>query len=293
VAIAESFRDPRVAVHRFENRRGLAGNWNRAFELASTPYVVIAHQDDRYLPDHLSLMLALIKSHPRAFAAHSRAFLIDEAGARLQTSADRFKERFWPDEEPYERTPEEELRVLEKGNYIICPSVIYRMAAVRTIGPFDEAYQFVTDWELWLRGLLAGFTLPGTHQRLIEWRRHSASATTAHEQSMLRYDEELSLLEWLAHKRGKPVRTGAVERTLLSGFAACLSRGNAEQATRFVSYARTKLPKAWHSRMIMNVARPLGRLGGLLLQLLERIYVRFASPSPHETPRRMDERTRT
>ncbi len=71
LAVVQSFNDHRIEVHRNEHSLGLAGNWNRCFELAPAPYTVIAHQDDRYDPEFLTALLRVIESHPRAFAAHS------------------------------------------------------------------------------------------------------------------------------------------------------------------------------------------------------------------------------
>ncbi|HEX8154683.1 MAG TPA: glycosyltransferase family 2 protein, partial [Thermoanaerobaculia bacterium] len=176
VAIARSFDDPRLRVEVNPVRRGLGGNWNAVLERASTPYAVIAHQDDVYEPHYLETVVALLESQPRAFIAHTRATYIDEHERALGSVASRYKDAFWPRDEPAMREPREELRVLQQGNYIICPSAIYRMSAVARIGPFDESLRFVTDWDYWLRGLMAGFTIAGTHARLICWRRHSSSA---------------------------------------------------------------------------------------------------------------------
>lgn len=278
LAVAQSFRDPRIEIHRNDHSLGLAGNWNRCFELTSTPYAVIAHQDDRYDTEFLSAMLRLIEAHPRAFAAHSMARIIDEQGASIVTRANRFKERFWPAAEPYEREPASELAVLERGNYIICPAVMYRMEAVRRIGNFNEHYRFVPDWEYWMRGVMDGFTITGTHRRLIDWRRHAATATTQHESTLLRYEEELTLLQWLAQARGRSVRTEAVENTVLSGFASLLASGDREGAAKITSFAAARLPHSIRTT-IMRAAMPFGRIAGKALQLAESVFVRLASRS--------------
>lgn len=276
--VVRSFNDQRIEIHRNDRPLGLAGNWNRCFELAATPYAVIAHQDDRYDMDFLATMLRLMEAHPRAFAAHSMVRIIDEKGSPLPMRANRFKERFWPSEEPCEREPASELAILEKGNYIICPTVMYRLDAVRTIGRFNDRYRFVPDWEYWMRGVMAGYTITGTHQRLVEWRRHPATATVQHEITLRRYEEELALLQWLARAHDRPVRATAVENTVLSGFAAQLARGDRDEAARIASFASERLPRSFRTSL-MRAVLPLGRIAGKALQLAESAYVRMASPA--------------
>lgn len=279
VEIARSFRDERLSVICNETRLGLAGNWNAAFANAKTPYLVIAHQDDVYEPPFVEIAAQLLDEHPRAFAAHTRATYIDEHGKAIESAASQFKDRFWPADEPYEREPRQEMRALHDGNYIICPSAMYRMGAVREIGPFNENYRFVTDWEYWLRGLHQGFTIVGTHARLVQWRRHEDSTTRQEEATLRRYDEELALLEWLSQTTGLPRRTKAVENTLLAEFGTRLARGDRAGAAALRRYARERLPQSRRSHLLMQVSAIGGPLAGRALKLAEAIYARLARPA--------------
>ena len=276
VAIAESRG---VRVVRNEVRRGLAGNWNAAFALAKTPLLVIAHQDDVYDPRFLAATSKLLATYPRAFIAHTRAGIIDAHDRPVVTAAARFKDRFWPADEPYERPPEAELRMLQTGNYIVCPAVMFRMSAVETIGTFNESYRFVPDWEYWLRGLVAGFTIAGTHAPLVQWRSHEANATKQEEATLRRYDEELELLEWLSREAHMPRRLNAVENTLLSDFAGRLSRDDRSGAAALRRYARERLPDARRAHALMTFGTMGGRLGGRALELAASVYTRFAQIS--------------
>jgi hypothetical protein len=123
-----------------------------------------------------------------------------------------------------------------------------------------------------------GFTITGTHRRLIDWRRHAATATTQHESTLLRYEEELTLLQWLAQARGRSVRTEAVENTVLSGFASLLASGDREGAAKITSFAAARLPHSIRTT-IMRAAMPFGRIAGKALQLAESVFVRLASRS--------------
>ncbi len=256
-----------MRVIRNDVRRGLGGNWNTALDAAETSYLVIAHQDDVYEPRFLEATLDVLEQHPRAFMAHTRALYIDERERPEPAAALRFKDAFWPDAEPYQREPRQELATLQKGNYIICPAVMFRMSAVATIGPFNEGYRFVTDWE---------FTIAGTHARLIRWRRHSGSATTHEEATLRRYDEELALLEWLSDAAQLPRRIEAVENTLLSEFATRVARGDRAGASILRRYARERLPHSRRVHAVMHLGMLGGRPAGHALKLAETLYTRFA-----------------
>jgi len=277
LGVAKSFEgDSRFRVVQNDMRRGLAGNWNRAFELATTPLLVIAHQDDLYEPRFLAATSRLLAHHPRAFIAHARATYLDEHDRPIDSSASRYKDRFWPDDEPYEREPAAELRVLQNGNYIICPAAMYRMSAVAQIGAFNESYRFVPDWEYWFRGLLAGFTIAGTHERLVGWRRHDETATKQEETSLRRYDEELELLTWLAREAGLPRRVDLIENTILSDYATRLARGDRAGAHALHRYVRERLPESRRNLALMRFGAIGGPVLGRALKFAEAVYTRFA-----------------
>ena len=278
VAIARAFEDPRLTVTMNAERRGLAGNWNVAQSLATTSYLLIAHQDDVYSPDFLARMTRLLDEHPRAFIAHSRVQYLDGRGRTFRPAAARFKDRFWPEDDPYEREPAAELAALQGGNYIVCPSVLYRSSAVRAIGRFNESLTFVPDWEYWIRGLSQGFSIVGTHEQLLQWRRHETTATSREEATLRRYDEELALLEWIARETPLETKLSAVENTLLSDFASHLARGDEERAAALYDYARRRLPASHMIHAVMRTGMMFGRPGGFALRLAESAYTRVGRP---------------
>ena len=260
VAIASSF--DRVRVVRNPARLGLAANWNRAIGLCESEYLVIAHQDDVYSPRYLERMAAVIDAHPRAFAAHCKSATTDDP-------ATRFKDRFWPrGAGVVEREPAEELAILRQGNYVIAPSVILRRSALP--GLFDTRYEFVVDWDFWLRGLSAGRTLVGVNERLVSFRRHEETATLASERTMRRYEEELELL-------GDTGPYRALERNLLADFVRRLAAGDRAGARALLAFGTERVPcfERTAAARLMRAALPGGRAAGTALRLMQAIYVRI------------------
>jgi glycosyltransferase involved in cell wall biosynthesis len=272
-ALAESLG---VRVERNPERLGLAANWNRALALCTTEYLLIAHQDDVYEPSFLATLLETIDAHPRAIAAHCKASTIDEHGYATAHPASLYKDRFWPrDARVVEREPAAELRILRQGNYVIAPSAMLRMELVRQRGPFDARYEFVTDWEYWLRAVAAGDTLAGVNAPLLRFRRHEATATRASERSLLRYEEELQLLGELDTRvpAARPFRP--LENNLLADFVARLAAGDRQGAAALLAFARERLPRFAYAGL-MSAALHGGRAGGRLLQLAQAAYLRAA-----------------
>jgi GT2 family glycosyltransferase len=272
IAIA---REESVDVIPSATRGGLAANWNRALEHCRTPYLVIAHQDDAYEASYLETMLAALERHPGALAAHCRARAIDENGAPIADPAARFKDRFWSGEAEIERDASTELELLRQGNYVVAPTAMLRMSASRAVGPFAERYQFVTDWEYWLRALAAGFTLVGVRERLVRFRRHAGTATKASESTMRRYEEELELLRDLDGRVPSKHAYRAVQRNLLAGFVSRLSSGDRGGASAMIRFGEERVPHFRYATL-MRFALRGGRPAGRVLALARDLYIRTA-----------------
>lgn len=283
--VAAAVGGSKLELRRHDERVGMAANWNRCLEAADSEYLLIAHQDDVYEPGFLARMLEVIDGHPRAFMAHSRARTIDEHGALVETQAGGFKKTFWPPGNSYVRTGDDELAALAGGNYIICPSVVLRTSACRTIGRFNENYGFVTDWEYWLRGVLAGYAICGTAEPLVRWRRHAATLTVMHARSLRRFEEEIELLHWLdgslppesIRRIGNLFR--AARNSLLDEFATRLAAGDRAGARLLARFIAERLPAgaAMPPALLLHALTVGGRPAGRLLKGVEEAWIRMAA----------------
>ena len=264
-------------VVRNDAHLGLAANWNRCIALASTPFFAIAHQDDVCEPGWAEAMLTLLDAHPRAFIAHCKTSPIDDNGRAITTPAARYKESLWPQRDPYEEGGDAALRRLARGNFIVAPSVVFRAEAVRAIGAFSPL-DFVVDWEYWLRGVLAGFTIAGTHRRLVRFRRHAATATRALERTQDRYREEIALQRWIEREAKLPAQYATVSRIILSEIAATLASGDRARAAELLSFARTEVPgfSGTATSALANLAIASGKLGGRAMLAAQAVALRLA-----------------
>jgi glycosyltransferase involved in cell wall biosynthesis len=76
----EAQRDPRIKYFRSDVNRGLAWNFNRAFELASGRYLVWMGHDDAMAPEYLERCVAELELHPEALLCFSNSYYTDDAG---------------------------------------------------------------------------------------------------------------------------------------------------------------------------------------------------------------------
>ncbi|MBW3565827.1 MAG: glycosyltransferase [Acidobacteria bacterium] len=276
--------DPSIRLIRNPRRLGLAGNWNRALELAEDfDFLTIAHQDDIYERDYLEKVTGALSTHPSAFIAHTKATVIDEADRVVTLSATRYKDKFWPHEPLVERGVDEELRLLIRGDYIFCPSVTFRTSALTTIGTFDERFEFVPDWDFWLRGLFEGFTIVGVNERLIRYRSHPQSATKLAEKTLRRYQEEIDIVEHYARtasSRGMAIRADhtPAENTLAGGVMGLLLSGDRAEAKRVMRFGTENIPgfRQRFPGLVLALAIPFGRLGGWILHAGMNLYLLVA-----------------
>jgi hypothetical protein len=226
-------------------------------------------------------MVRLLDSHSGAFFACCKADSADENGRVYLANPERYKGSFWPPDEPclFDRTC---LPRLLRANFCICTTGVYRAECVRRIGPVDEQHNFAGDWQYWARGLIAGYTIVGTHRPLVHYRRHAHAMTRQYAANFYRFQDELDVIRWIAeegHRHGllsTPVPDyGLVRNTLMSEYAARLAAGDRENADRLLDFAGERVPGFRGSAYdrLARGARRLGRAGGAGLRALESAYL--------------------
>lgn len=282
VDLARRVAGDRIEIHHNTKPLGIGGNWNRCAQLIETPYFCLAHQDDVYQPHFLGRLLAALDAAPDAGMAHCRAEAIDENGAPFHSPAERYKEHFWQRQGTADRSAQ--YQRLWRGNYVCCPSVVYRTAAFRRAGPFRTDLSFALDWEYWFRLLRAGFGLVDVDAVLLQYRRHETAATRAATREHWRFAEELGVLhearEQGVHARLLPANAAAspaLRNILLQEALTDLQRGDRDAVVRKLEFVRTNAPELWRDSYVrtFRTLRRLGPPGRWLLGLGRAAAVRY------------------
>jgi len=282
VALARAVAGERLEIHRNPTPLGIGGNWNRCASLVTTPFFCLAHQDDVYAPGYVATLLEALERRPDAGIAHCRARAIDASGAPIASPAERFKDHFWRHTLGTDRAAH--FVRLWRGNFVCCPTVLYRTDAVRATGPFRHDLRFALDWDYWFRLLGAGHGVVDVPEVLVQYRRHPAAATHTANADGSRFAEELAVLA-AAHEQG--LATGllapterwspAMRNNLLEETYRDLARGDRGAAAAKLRFVREHAPELWRDRYVRIVRAlvPLGAPGRATLRLCRHLAVRF------------------
>jgi glycosyltransferase involved in cell wall biosynthesis len=203
-ALVLSYREPRIRYARNESNLGMAGNWNRCLELASSELVTLLHADDELLPDYCGQMVRAAAEHGEAAALCCRAMIIGEDGTEQFSFPDFFKNFLVPVRgRHFVLQGEPALQAILRGNFIMCPTLCFRMSRLRA-RRFSTHWEFVQDMDLLVRLFLEGETVIGLPDVSYAYRRHAGSATVAYTNDLSRFEEESILYD--------VIRTAALAR---------------------------------------------------------------------------------
>ena len=257
---------------------GIARNWNRGIEQVTTEFFTLLHCDDAYEPEYLAEMIKLMDHYPGAALGHCGAVTMNERGQSVYSSIEAFKQgRYFP-ARAFCRSIKEEYQALLSGDFINCPSVIYRASMTKEVGFFNVHLTQTLDWEYWFRVLLNGFSICGTSRRLYRYRRHENNLSKQNAKDMSRYMEELKTLKW-AHAEG--TETGLVDSALNLSIVTSImvydigvaldndDRAAAKQKLEFM-VQQELLPE--HLAYVLRIIIYSGYIGGwLLLKSVEAV----------------------
>jgi glycosyltransferase involved in cell wall biosynthesis len=200
--LVASFGDPRIEYRCNPERLGMARNWNRCLDAATSTLVCLLHADDRLLPNYVELMLGLAERNPTATAYYCGAKVIDAAGRKRFSTADSVKLFFAPrggGEGEGVLRGEDAVATLMAGNFIMCPTLCFRMPQLGT-RRFASEWKQVQDLEFTTRLLMDGDTFAGTGEVAYAYRRHAEGATHQQSESFLRFDEEFALFDQIGER---------------------------------------------------------------------------------------------
>ena len=181
----------RIAVN--SERLGLARNWNQCVAHATTPVVALFHQDDVMLPGHLASHLAAYAANPDLGWVATDADVIDEAGRPVPESV---VERGGLGDQDRDLDHGQGVEALAVANPLRCSAVTINRAAHSEVGGFNPLYQYVVDWDYWVRvANVRPVAWRATTTAAIRW--HLASETHRFAAGLVDLNETVALLGWI------------------------------------------------------------------------------------------------
>lgn len=175
--------DPRIRVTGGPNG-GVASARNRGFAETDrrTEFVIFLDSDDRWEPDALSSMIAVLDRHPEYVSVYGQARCMDEAGRAIPgddlEDAMRARLRFEgrrvvpvPPDEPLT------FAALAYHNWVTTPGLhLVRRSVLEQVGGFDSSTDPADDWDLVVRISRHG-PIAFHDQIVLHWRRHGTTLT--------------------------------------------------------------------------------------------------------------------
>lgn len=204
--LVRGFRDARLRYIRNPHELDMVQNWNRCIELATGKFVALLHHDDRWLPGFLARAQRLFEAYPDAGVVYGGCRIVDTKGQILRLHQ--------PFPEPHVWSGERELEVLIHGNYIYCPTVVYRAAALRRVGGFTPGLNLTPDWELLLRLALDGSVFVYDPEPLSEYCERGDSLHATLERNLRAGEEHIAALLNIA---GQVTRAGQTVQAAHAG----------------------------------------------------------------------------
>lgn len=169
-------------------------DWNNALSFADTEYATIAHQDDIYLPNYGSKILAEFHKKENANIVFSDYAENDTQGnlrarninLKIKTAGLHLMNLFhWKN---YQR------RVYAFGNFICCPAVSYNLKRLKDF-QFNEEMKMAVDWDAWERIMRMEGRVCYVSERLMYHRIHEESETTTTTRDHSREQEEFEMYQ--------------------------------------------------------------------------------------------------
>ena len=115
---------------------GLVQKMNLGFPAARGEIVAWLCADDYYLPGTVRKAVEILKRHPQVAVVYANDLLVDERSVEIQRVRSR-------------QTSHSEL--VHHRNWLPHPTVFIRREALACVGPLDDRYPLVCDWDLWIR----------------------------------------------------------------------------------------------------------------------------------------------
>lgn len=148
--IVESVTDARVHIHRQEKNIGAEGNFENCIRLGEGKYTAIFHADDLYERDMVAKQVARLEADQTLGAVFTAATTIDEQGKPFAIIGRSVGVK--QDACIYQFT-ELIKAVLERSNFLICPSAMVRTAIYQQeiVNWRGDLFGSSADLDVWLR----------------------------------------------------------------------------------------------------------------------------------------------
>ena len=170
--------DSRITYLRNESNLGVAGNFERARQVAAGPLVTFLGCDDLLHPSYVAHARRVHDAHPDADIIQLGVDVIDEDGRPTDGLTEQIKRRLMPSGEGSRELAGEQLATsLLRGNWLYWPSLVFTHEALQRVR-FREDLPTILDLALILDLVVGGSRLVVDPVVCFSYRRHAQSASS-------------------------------------------------------------------------------------------------------------------
>ena len=153
--------DGRIVLLKNPENIGLTKSLNRGLAVARGEYIARMDADDISVPERFAKQAAFLDAHPDYSFVSCIGRYIDENGNPEQL-------RLFPE------TNEEIYAMMPKVDAVMHPGVMFRRDDIAKIGNYCEDFRVVQDYDLWFRGMAAGYRFYNIQEPLLLFRRNES-----------------------------------------------------------------------------------------------------------------------
>jgi glycosyltransferase involved in cell wall biosynthesis len=179
--VVRRFSDPRLQFYPNSVNRGACTVTNELVQRASGDYVAVINSDDYWAPDKLAVQLDFLERHPDHAAHFTGTIFIDKAGAEIAAEATGFGDIF---RQPNRPRGQWLRRFFDGGNCLCHPSILIRRRCYAELGPYDNRYRQLPDFDMWIR-LLKRYAIHVADRRLVFFRLMPGENVSSHTEANL------------------------------------------------------------------------------------------------------------
>lgn len=173
-AVIAAIEDPRLKHVPLANNVGACAAFNLALGMCSGEFVAICNSDDLWAPDKLERQLAVIGGRPEIGAVFSNVICIDDDGVQIDESRRPLYANVFS--QPNRSRAEWIRTLVEQGNCLCHPSVLFLREAFDKIGTYDNLLRQLPDHDLWLR-LVQVYDIHVMPDKLVMFRVHQSNTS--------------------------------------------------------------------------------------------------------------------
>lgn len=157
--IINKFHDKRILIINNKKNLGLTKSLNIALKLAKGKYIARQDADDISLPQRFKKQYSFLEKNPEIALLGTSIYRIDENSNELETVLSFEQPSF---------------KHMLNWNHFKHGSVLFRKVLVNEIGGYNELFEYVQDYEFWLR-ISKRYKVRNLKDPLYKLRIHNAS----------------------------------------------------------------------------------------------------------------------